>query len=501
VTTAERDLRTPTSRLIDLARPMLYVLWLPLCVVLCGLFIYSVARRVGYPYPLEWLEPASADLASRILHGLPLYCEPTYRFVPSMKTPLYYYAVAGVSLLCGPGLLAGRLVSLVSAAGTCLVIGRFIRREGGSWAWTILGVALFLGTFRIARQWYDIARQDTLFLALLMAGTYALRFWRGQLGAAGAGALFAAAFFTKQTLLLVAVPTLAAMAVMQARRAAVAFAALAILAVAGVVVLHVASDGWSTFFLVVEPRYGGVNEGAILPVWSEDLLPPFGLALAAALVFLALRWRSDRPAALLYAGLLFGAVMSGWIGRVHPGGTANALLPIFAAVAVAMPLGLQACLGFGVGRESVRRLAPFAVHAVAAIQLALLLYDPSAIIPDARDRQAGDEVLGFLRRVDGDVLVMDDRFFATLAGKPTKGLDFSVTDLLRVRDSTVPRDFEQSVIGALQNPSFSGVVDPPEFVIRNVRLAPPVPIQSPPSHSREEDLFRPHPERYYAILR
>jgi hypothetical protein len=71
-----------------------------------GLFVYVVSARIGYPYPLEWLEPDTPDTVARILRGSPIYTAPSYEFVASMKTPLYYYVVALLSPLLGTGLVA-----------------------------------------------------------------------------------------------------------------------------------------------------------------------------------------------------------------------------------------------------------------------------------------------------------------------------------------------------------------------------------------------------------
>src|SRR5258708_28228055 len=188
-----REPAAPDGDPLVLAVPLLHLLWLPLALALIGFFLYAVSARVGYPYPLEWLEPATPDTVSRILRGLPIYCAPSYQFVASMKTPLYYYVVAAFSPVFGADLLAGRLVSILSTAGVCLLLWRFIRREGGTTPWALFGVALFLATFNLSRQWYDIARLDALFLFILVAAIYALRFWRRTAGALAAGLLLAAA--------------------------------------------------------------------------------------------------------------------------------------------------------------------------------------------------------------------------------------------------------------------------------------------------------------------
>jgi len=491
---ADRETAAPDGSAFALAVPLLHLLWLPLASGLVGFFVYAVAGRIGYPYPLEWLEPATPDTVWRILRGLPIYSAPSYEFVASMKTPLYYYVVAAVSPVFGVDLLAGRLVSVLSTAGICGILWGFIRREGGSGIWTLLGVALFLATYNISRQWYDIARLDTLFLLLLVAAAYALRFWRGAMGTAGAGFLLAAAYFTKQTVLLVAIPVLLALAIAAPRRAALAAMALAVPVVIGMTALHVVTQGWSTFFLVEVPRYGELDPNVILSFWSTDLLPLWP-ALLSALGLVVAKWRRDRTGALFYAGLLAGALLCGWLGLMHVGGTSNALLPLFAVLALMMPLGLQQLLALAL---PARRMLPLVIHVVALLQLALLAYDPRGVIPDAGDRQASDQLQAFLRGIDGDVLVMDDRYFAGLAGKPSRGLDFSVADLLRVKRGPVPEDFKRSIVDALHAARFAGIVDPPDFVVDAVALGPPVAIPTPPispGHVR----FRPRPAQFYPV--
>ena len=501
---ADRETAAPDGSAFALAVPLLHLLWLPLGLGLIGCFVYAVAERIGYPYPLEWLEPATPDTVARILHGLPIYGPPSYGFVASMKTPLYYYVVAALSPLFGADLLAGRLVSVISTAGICGILWGgirregCIRREGGSGIWALFGVALFLATYNISRQWYDIARLDTLFLLFLMAAIYMLRFWRGGLGAAGTGLLLAAAYFSKQTVLLVAIPLLLALAITAPRRAALAALAFAVPVVAGMAILHVATQGWSTFFLVEVPRYGEFDPGVILSFWTTDMLPLWP-ALWSAIGLIVTQWRCDRAGALFYAGLLFGALLCGWLGVMHVGGTANALLPLFGVLALMMPLGLQRLLTKSELHRSPRRLLALVIHVVALLQLALLAYDPRSAIPDAADRQAGDQLQAFLGGIDGDVLVMDDRYFAQLAGKLSSGLDFSVADLLRVKQSAIPEDFKRSIIDALHGEKFAGIVDPADFVLAQVELAPPVTIPTPPispGHIR----FRPRPTRFYAAL-
>ena len=174
----DRNLTARTAPVFSLANPALHVAWLIFCCVFFGIFVYAVFNRLTYPYPLEWLEPVTPDVVSRILAGLPVYCEPTIFYVPSMKTSLYHYVVALLSSMVGTGLLAGRIVSILSIVGVCFFIWQFVRRETGTYTWAFFGAALFIATYHISEEWFDIARLNSLFLLFTIAGAYVLRFSR-----------------------------------------------------------------------------------------------------------------------------------------------------------------------------------------------------------------------------------------------------------------------------------------------------------------------------------
>jgi Dolichyl-phosphate-mannose-protein mannosyltransferase len=470
-----------------------------LAIGFIALFAYVAAARLFFPYPLEWLEADTVDIVGRILRSLPVYCEPNYAYVPTMKTPLYYYVVAAFSMLFGDSLATGRLVSVLSMVGVCLVIGRFIQKERAGHFWALIGAGLFLATFKISQMWYDIARLDSLYLLLLMGSVYALRFWQGPRGAVAAGLFFAATYFTKQTVLMVAIPLLLAVGYFELRRALVTALVFVGAVFAGMVMLHLTTDGWSTFFLVEVPRHGRIILSHIVSFWSADLLQPLLLAVAGAAALAPLLWREDRPAAAFYAALLGAALFCSWMGRVHAGGDKNALMPTYAVVAVMAPVAAQRLLASEWLRRWPLPSPAAALHLLVFLQLFVLIYNPKYVVPTLDDRHAADQVVAFLRNIDGDVLVMDDRYFARLGGK-SNGLDYSLVDLLADGRSPIAIELRRSVIDALKSGKFVGVVDPPDFVMQSVRLGPPIPIQIL-APNEEENLFKPTLQSFYALQR
>jgi 4-amino-4-deoxy-L-arabinose transferase-like glycosyltransferase len=488
----ERDIWPTLYRLLP-------VLWLPACCGFIGAYLYAIAGRLAYPYPIEWLEPATLDIVSRILAGLPIYCEPTYVYVASMKAPLYYYVVAAFSLVFGNDLVTGRLVSILSTFGVCLVIWHFVWRESGSRLWALFGVGLFLASYDISSDWFDIARLDSFFLFLTVTGVFALRFSRGAVGAVLAGLLFSAAFFTKQVILVLIIPTLLLYAFAARRQAIIASFTAAAVIVTVMVGMHIATDGWSTFFLVEVPRYVTIDPERMAAFWTADLFPTLFLALLTSIGLFVGMWTSDRGRAVFYCGLLCGAILVGWVGRANVAGAANVMMPIYAVLAVTMPLALQAALGRLDGPGRLRRTCCIGVHLVALAQLAMLSYDPRDIVPSPSDKTFADQVLVRLRDVDGGIFFMGDRYFARLLAKPSVGLDYSLADVLRDQDSPVAAKLRASIIGALRNGQFVGVVDPAPFVRDSLRVGVPVSLQSTPPDQRTG--FTPRFEAYYPIMK
>ncbi len=470
-----------------------------MCVFYLGFLVIAIVVRFTYADPLEWLEPATASIVARILHGLPVYCEPTYLYVPTMKTPLYYYVVALVALPFGNGMMTARLVSILATLGTFVIVWRFIRREGAGRRWALLGVGLYAATYGVSEHWYDLARLDPLFLMFLMGGIYGLRFWSGWRGAVAAGLVLAMAYFTKQTALMVALPALAGLTPGAWRRALVAAATFAAAIGLGMAALHLSTGGWSTFFLTEVPAHGDAAWINVDQLVGGDLL---GL-VPAMIAFLALIMLSRRDAdrrVWFYAGLGIGALVAGSAGRIHLGGAANALMPLYATLAVAMPLAAKRLLDLCPDRLWFRVALPPVVQGLILLQFVTVCVAVGPAFPGAGDRHDSQVVEAFLRSIDGDVLVMDDRFYAGLAGKASPGLDYSMTDLLLDARSPATIRFRETLLDVLRSGRFAGVVDPPDFVLEALSFDEPIVIEPPPPAGRF-DPFRPRTERYYPLRR
>ena len=300
---------------------------------ICGYAGIALAR-LGYPFTLEVLESNSLVEVHRILAGQPLYAAPSVSYVADGYPPLYFAVSAAAAGVLGQSYLALRLVSLLSSLACFAIVTRLVQRETASAAAGLAAAGLLAATYFVTGTWFDVARVDSLFLALSAAALYAARWARTRRGAIIAGLLLGAAFLTKQTALAEGAAVLAALALGPRRRLAVA-AALAYAAVLGgsTLALGLASHGWYLYYVFEQMSEHSLSASAAGQFWAGYLLPTLGLAIAAALL-----GARRLPPALLAGCAALAA--EGYAALVHAGGGVNDLLPAYLAVSLLAGLAL-----------------------------------------------------------------------------------------------------------------------------------------------------------------
>jgi hypothetical protein len=257
-----------------------------------ALFLGVAIPRVQYPFGLEWLEGQALVSVQRILEGQPLFTAPSWEYIPFMYTPLYYYVSAAWVGVMDLGLPALRVVSLVATL-VCFVLSFAIaRRASGDSSTGLIAAGLFAATFEASGAWFDLARVDMLFLALLLSGLYAVQ-RNGRFSLALAAPLLAAAYLTKQTALVMVLPILLYAVLVRPRAGLLLAGALAAIVLATTLVWDRASDGWYWRFTLELPRQTYTLAPAqALGFWTHDLLGSVPIALLAIAFHLGTRWRS-----------------------------------------------------------------------------------------------------------------------------------------------------------------------------------------------------------------
>ena len=409
----------------------LWVLALAAAAAAVLLFVFVAASRIGCPHELEWMEGALVDHAGRVADGLPLYCAPGPEHVPFLYAPLLFWLGGGLMALGLDGLLALRAIAAVTSLAAALLIGHWVRRETGRVAPGLVASGLFLAGYGWVAWWYDLARNDGPFVLAMLASGYLLRHG-GRRGWLWAALLGTVAFLAKQSALMW-LPALAAGAICCDWRTGLRFS----LAVAGgigaaVLALHLATDGWSTFYVFVMPRFHGWHGERTFAFWVEDLRPMLVLTALGIAGFVAAARRGQLRTALLLAAFGSGGLVTSWASRLHVGGFDNVLLYGLAAGCV---LGPAAAAAF---TERWRWLVP----ALLLVGLGGLgagawqRWQPEPPLPTAAHRRAHEELAAFVAAQDGPVWIPAHGGITRRLGRGSHAHGQAIFDLLQA----LPKD-------------------------------------------------------------
>ncbi len=396
------------------------------------LFLASALRRLGDPFPLEQLEGAMAVAVAHVAHGLPLYARPDFSFIPYMYSPAYFWASAWMSHLlgvAGHGLIALRVVSILSTLGCFAVIFALVQVETRS-AWAALaGAGLYAAAYPVTQNWFDLGRVDSLYVFLVLLALLATR----KLHPALAALFWVLALLAKQTIAPVAV-----LALLhdwkRPRRALTGVGIFLAGALGSTAWLNHSTHGWYTYYIFTVP---GANSDLRLHAaaffLSTALLAPFGIALAVvAAALLLTNINRCSPAARLYC-LTGGAMLAlCWFLSTHAGATANTSMPLYALLAVAFGIALARLLVWLRAQHNPIAQAGILVLLLAACaQLGSQYYSPKLTAPLPPVRTSQQLFLDWLHLFPGDVYLPAHPYEAALAGKSALADEASIHDALR----------------------------------------------------------------------
>jgi hypothetical protein len=168
-------------------------------LVIAGTLAIMFAR-VGFPLELEWMEGGLLHQALRIQRGEPAYPPPSAAFVPFLYPPAYPALLAALGRIAPLDFALARAVSIACAVATGFAIARAVRREAKPRSAAIVAVGLFAASYPFTLRWLDLARPDSLFLALATWGLVLLREgWGDRRRIVLAGLCMGLAFWAKQT--------------------------------------------------------------------------------------------------------------------------------------------------------------------------------------------------------------------------------------------------------------------------------------------------------------
>lgn len=372
-------------------------------------------RRAFSPFPIEIVEEGVAMMATRAHDGLPIYAKPTLEYAPLLYGPLYPWVCGQLFRWFGESLVVMRCAAMLGTLASFIALFALARRAAGTCA-GVLAVGLFCATFPLSEAWFDLARTDLWLLAFVLLAALASQ--RGQ--AVGTALLMLAAFFTKQSALLLAPVCAAVLALHGWRRPLVFCATFAFGLGITIAALHLTSDGWSTYFLFTLPGLHGFSDGVFPDLLRTQRMfaAPIALAVLGCVRIGSDGWRKAMPLLATCGGCVVVALLS----RMRAGGYDNTLIPAHAALALLAAVGTA---------HAAR--GPFGIVAIGllAAGLAMLVFDPRRFVPKPEQESSMQAVEEVLLRTKGEFLMPSHGFLLRRTGHTPSADGTAAWDLLR----------------------------------------------------------------------
>ncbi len=402
-------------------------------VAFVGAYALVALGRLAYPFDLEWMEGSMVHHVSRVLAAKPLYGPPTLEFTPFLYPPLYYYVSAAVARFTGLGFLPLRLVSFASSIVIFWCIYRLAQRDTGSRYAGVLAAGLFAAIYRIGGAWFDLARNDSLFLALMLSAVFLVRFRESYAGWASAGVLLALSALTKQTALMMAAPLLIYAALADCKRAAVLTLTFAGVLGSATWALNATTHGWYWYYVVRLPRQIQASSPERFPFWTHDIVSaiPILSALAMATLIVAVASR-DRHRAF-WPLVALGGIGAARLSRLHVGAYDNVLIPVYVCLSVLG--GIAAARLSALFAPHRRPFVRLFVAVLCAIQLVALRYSIKEQVPSTHDAELAVQFGRRIAETGGEVFMPFHSFVATPSGPVMHAHSWAVFDVLRGGDA------------------------------------------------------------------
>jgi hypothetical protein len=421
--------------------------WYPL------VYFYMVYYRIQYPFELDWIEGGLLGQVQRIVNGQVVYAAPSLEFVAFIYPPLFFYLSALASQFFGATFFSLRLVSFLASLISFVCIFLIVKEETDNKFIAFISACFFAGTFRVTGAWMDIARVDSLFVALLFLFVYFIRHSNSTWAFILAGFFAALALLTKQTALVMCIPAIGYAFLKDWKRTLILIVTATAITGGITLIFNLFSDGWYVYYvfelLNYQTEWLGISE--FIKFWPRDLLAHGVIALTFLLFYFYKSWRNQKTQlfGVIFLSILVGTYMS----RVKLGGYDNVLLPLYGIMAILMGLGSYQVLGM------IREKKEAGVYFILIVQMAILFYNPINQFPTSADLKAGQEFVQYLSTLDGRVYLVDHPYLLSLAGKNAHAHNSATWDVLRGGEENRGKIIlEAELSEAIKNQAFSVII-------------------------------------------
>lgn len=360
---------------------------------------YVVVNHINYPFNLNTTEGSMLVELKRALDFEPIYPAPTSDYTPWAYNPGYFLASIPFAWMLESSLFTLRFVSTIAVTGCFLLVFLVALEKTQSTWWAIITIGLFAAAYRATGSVLDSARPDSLLLFSALLGTYVLDRCRSCRGRTLGIIVLCAAFWIKQHGALFAVGGVIFITRQVGLRRALPYWVAAATLGPGLYVFagpamfgshfHYFTwevpGGWTTFRLAALLRF------FVHILCSYPLLA--GFACYAIVYSLSQKQRLG----VWYYQLVF-AILTGLVAVLDPASSNHTFLPMCTWIILTGCLGIYYTIRRWPSTERLR------LHLGAlALSFSLLLYNPLSVLVKEEAHEAYDDLIGFLRSMQGSV--------------------------------------------------------------------------------------------------
>jgi len=388
------------------------------------LVAYTVISRIGFPWEIRWMEGGILDIVLHLREGGTLYGPPTWEFTPLIYMPLYYWFSVLVSYVTGPDFFALRLVSVVSTIAAAWLTGLIAAKETDSKQAGWIAALLYIGAYKVSGYYFDLARIDALWVALLLGYYYTARNCPSFAGQLCAAAIATLAFFTKQATALYALPIVLYLFFTQpSPQRYITPVSGMVMALAGLAALYISTDGWFMYYIFELPLGHQYQWHKLPGIIGNHFIIEFPFILLLALLGFA-KGTQTSERSYWYGLLIFTTITVATLTHyMHTGSAPNVLMPLHAGCAILAAIALS--------RLQDQQKLYVAAALLLIAQSALFSFNPAGIIPGDDKTERNQQLLACIEKLDGPVLITGTGYLSRLAGIAPSATEPAIADVFR----------------------------------------------------------------------
>jgi len=379
--------------------------------------LYVWMQHLSFPLNLEAMELTVLQHLQRLMDGLPLYVDPSSEFIPLAYAPLYYYLSVPFAKLFGASLFTLRLVAVLGAIGSGVVIFFAVKEQTRSIWWSVMAVGLFAAAYRVMDTYLDNAHSDSWLLFCVLLGCYLIEKKSSRATDVVGVLILITSFWLKQHGALFAIGGVLYLTWRDGIAKAWLYWILALLL--GPILYALAPSLifgplFHYYTLTVPSHWSELNFDAIKRFAGFIVKNYFFLAGIGVVTPVVLLWKKLEKINIWFFMLPF-AMLSGFMGALDPGSNNNVFIPMGVWFIVTGALGLYLLA------EHFGAITRWALHLiVVGASFSLFYYQPNSVVVSPKADDAYQDLVIYLNSLDGEV-------YAPWLGPLESGYEFSPT--------------------------------------------------------------------------